>query len=83
MESPYGKITSAWKIEKEQFELQVTIPHNTEAKIYIPAKQASGVMENAAELSKRKEIRVEGFEAGYLVVSVGSGSYRFTSSWTP
>jgi alpha-L-rhamnosidase len=83
MESPYGKITSAWKIEKELFELQVTIPHNTEAKIYIPAKQASGVMENGAELSKRKEIHVEGFEAGYLVISVGSGSYRFTSSWTP
>ena len=83
LESPYGKITRAWKIDKESLDFQVVIPHNTEATVYIPSTRADGVLESGAKLGQKKEINVQGFESGYLVVTLGSGSYRFTSAWKP
>ena len=37
--SPYGEIKSEWKIEAGNFELNVTIPANTTATIYLPGNK--------------------------------------------
>jgi len=70
-DSAYGKIVSDWKAEAGQpFQLNVTIPANTSAKVVLPAAEGQTVTLN----SKTAETHREG---GLQVVDVGSGSYRF------
>ncbi len=57
--------------------MNVTIPANSEATIYITAKSADQIMESGKVLSAIKEITVTGKEEGYVVVKVGSGDYKF------
>jgi alpha-L-rhamnosidase len=42
--SPYGKISSSWKIENGTFKLETTIPPNTTAKVVIPADTAENLL---------------------------------------
>jgi len=70
-DSAYGKIVSDWKAEAGQpFQLSVTIPANTSAKVVLPAAEGQTV----TLFSKTSETHREG---GLQVVDVGSGSYRF------
>ncbi len=69
--SVMGVITSDWKKQGNGFSLQVSIPVNTSAIIYIPAKQNSIVTESG------KTVTVARYEKGYAVVETGSGNYSF------
>lgn len=42
----YGRIVSNWKKEADQLTMEVTIPMNTTATVYVPAKDAAGVTES-------------------------------------
>jgi len=54
-ESMYGKISSAWKIESEKFILEVEIPPNTTAKVFVPDNhEKSGFMEHNIGSGKYK-----------------------------
>jgi alpha-L-rhamnosidase len=66
-----GEIKSSWKIEGNQFLMNVSIPVNTKAEVWIPAKENSTVTENG------KAIKVERYIDGYAVVEIGSGDYSF------
>jgi alpha-L-rhamnosidase len=77
LQSGYGKIVSGWKVDNGKLVLDIEIPVNTTATIYIPAKQASLVTEGGKMLAELKEITVVGEEAGRVVVKTGSGKYHF------
>ncbi|MEP7142383.1 MAG: family 78 glycoside hydrolase catalytic domain [Ferruginibacter sp.] len=66
-----GKIESDWKISGADFILNVSIPGNTQATIYIPSK------ENAAVTESGNALKVNRYEKGYAVVEAGSGNYSF------
>jgi alpha-L-rhamnosidase len=68
-----GKIDVDWKIESNQFKLNVAVPVNTVAEVWIPSKENSTVMENGKAADHVR------YEKGYAVVNVGSGSYAFTA----
>jgi len=68
-----GKIISDWKIDGNNFVLNVSIPANTKATIYIPAKQNATITESG------KTMQVLRYEKGYAVVEIGSGDYSFIS----
>jgi alpha-L-rhamnosidase len=68
-DSPYGRIVSNWQREAGKFTLDVIIPANTTATVYVPGKNAQA--DNA------KFLRVENGEAVY---GVSSGTYQFRSS---
>lgn len=76
----YGKIQSHWKTDETGLQMDVTIPVNTTATVYIPAITADQIKEGGQPLSSVKEIRVKGKEGDYIVVETGSGSYHFTVS---
>jgi alpha-L-rhamnosidase len=80
-ETPYGKLSSGWKIENGTLTLQAEVPANTTATIYIPASDATEVLENGLPLSLVKEIEVVGMEKGSVLVRVGSGSYDFSTGY--
>jgi alpha-L-rhamnosidase len=79
-ETYYGKIRSAWKIEDSRLVLDVEIPANTSAVIYVPALSAEAVSEGGSSLAASKDIQTGGIEKGYLVLQAGSGKYHFISS---
>jgi alpha-L-rhamnosidase len=60
--------------------LDVEIPANSRATIYIPAQSIESIMEGNAALTSAKDIKVTGKEKNYVVVEVGSGKYHFNST---
>ncbi len=78
----YGKLSAHWKITEGKFILEVEIPANTKAVIYIPAPTAESITESGKQLSELKEITINGKEGNYMVLQVGSGTYHFSSSLT-
>jgi len=79
-ETNYGKISSHWKIDSTKFSLDVEIPANTTATVYIPVKDNNAVLENGVAINLSKDIKVEVVEGGYLALDIGSGSYHFSNS---
>lgn len=75
---PFGEIRSEWEIKGEQVAMNIVVPVNTTALVYIPAEPGSVVMEGGKEISKTKDIRVIGQEDGRRVCKVGSGKYSFS-----
>ncbi len=74
-----GLIASRWKRTAEDFQLDVTIPPNTRATVYVPASSAAGITESGQPLARSKGIKFERIEEGRAVLEVVSGTYRFRS----
>jgi alpha-L-rhamnosidase len=74
-----GKITSFWKKEGKGLHLQVTIPVNTTATVFVPTTQPETVVESNKGLKTNPYIQVKEFTNGYLPLRVGSGVYHFTA----
>jgi alpha-L-rhamnosidase len=82
LDTYYGRVASHWKHEGGHLTLDVTIPINTTATIYIPAPAAgeASVTESGLPLSAHSEIRLVGRENGYAIVEIGSGNYHFQTN---
>lgn len=76
-QSVNGPIVSNWKKEDKMFELQVTIPVNTTAQIFLPSSNLAEITENSRLLVAVPEIKTMGYSDGFTCVEVGSGSYIF------
>jgi alpha-L-rhamnosidase len=74
----YGNASSHWKIENGKLQMDVEIPANTKATIYIPVKSADNILESGKAINTSADIKVSGNENGYVVVNVGSGVYHFS-----
>jgi alpha-L-rhamnosidase len=69
-DSVYGRIVSDWDAKPGvSFSLDLTIPANTHAKVYLPAIANAKVIEDNHAVNARPE-------AGSLIVELGSGSYH-------
>ncbi len=78
-DSIHGPITSAWKIEKGQLALAVTIPANTTATLYVPASGVAEATESGKPASSSPGVKFLRMEDGNAVFEVGSGSYKFAT----
>lgn len=74
--SLYGIIKSSWKKNEGRFTLNITVPVNTQATVYLPGDK---VTEGGKDISSFKEIKVIGKEDGCVLLQVPSGSYTFVS----
>ena len=72
--SERGLIKSNWKKDATNFSLDVSIPVNTMAEVWIPAKN------NATITDGDKPVKTVRYENGYAIVVTGSGNYSFTAS---
>jgi alpha-L-rhamnosidase len=80
LETVYGKLSAHWKIQGNLFLLDVEIPVNTSADIYIPARSGDTVSENGIPLQQVKEITAGGKEGNYIILHTGSGVYHFSAT---
>lgn len=78
-DSMHGRIASEWKRDADRFTLGVTIPVNTTATVYVPAKDERSLTESARPIREADSIQFLRMENGNAVLAVGSGSYRFVS----
>jgi alpha-L-rhamnosidase len=79
-DSPYGRIISHWKREGDRVTLEVTIPPNSTATVYVPAKDAADVTVNGRTLKEADQVIFLRLAQGSAVVKTGSGSYTFVST---
>jgi hypothetical protein len=79
-DSLYGRIVSHWKLESRNLTMDVTIPINSTATVYVPAKDAAGVTESGKPAAQAKGVTSLRMENGSAVYEVGSGTYRFQST---
>ena len=74
-----GKIVSDWKCHGDQFTLKVTIPANTVATVFVPARTAAGVTESGRPAASSPGVKFAREEKGCAVFEIGSGGYDFES----
>jgi alpha-L-rhamnosidase len=74
-----GKIVSDWQRDGDRFKLSVTIPANTTARVYVPAKSADAVTESGRPATLSDGVVLLWMENGRAVFAVESGKYRFES----
>ena len=78
-DSIHGRIASEWKRTKNKFELEVEIPANTTATIYLPAKNSEAIRVGWHSLASADGVKFLRMENGCAVLAVESGNYRFSS----
>jgi len=80
-----GKILVSWRLDRNTFHLDITIPANSAATVYIPAQDAARVTENGQPAAQATGVEPLRMEEGAAVFRVGAGSYRFASEgkWLP
>ncbi|HOZ68821.1 MAG TPA: alpha-L-rhamnosidase C-terminal domain-containing protein, partial [Chitinophagaceae bacterium] len=77
LKTNYGEAVSGWKISNQLLILEISIPVNSSALIYLPSSDLSAITENGVPLSGHKDLTLQGTENGKIVVKAGSGQYRF------
>ncbi len=77
--SPYGRIASEWRREGGKLAMSVSVPVNTTATVFVPARDSSAVTEGGRPAAGAEGVRLLREEGGRAVFEVGSGSYRFES----
>jgi alpha-L-rhamnosidase len=77
LQTYYGTLSSAWNTEEGKLTLDIKIPANTKAAVYIPASGVGTITEGGKPLSGVKDIQVVGPEKDYIMLNIGSGKYQF------
>jgi alpha-L-rhamnosidase len=78
-QSLYGPIRSDWKVAEGKFTWQVTVPPNTTATAFVPARNQASVTEAGRPAWSRTGIRFLRMTGDAAVCELGSGSYKFSS----
>jgi len=76
-----GIVKSSWRKESGYFNLDVTIPENTSATLFIPTSNINSITESNQKIKQVKGVTFLRVEGDYGVYSVGSGTYQFKSKW--
>jgi len=78
-ESVHGTIKSRWQRQSELLVLDVTIPANTTACVYVPSDPGTVVLEGNIAADEVPEIESMGREGEFVLYRVPAGQYRFKS----
>ena len=76
-----GMIRSAWRKENDSISLNIAVPGNSLATVYVPTKNVKSITESIRGISKVKEVKFLFAQENYAVYQVGSGTYNFKSAW--
>ena len=57
--------------------MDISIPANTIATVYLPAADEHAIKENGAALAAVNGLKVMGSDAGFTQLQLGSGTYHF------
>jgi len=74
-----GRIASHWKRTADRFELEIEIPANTTATVYLPARSVEKITESGRPLGKAAGVTFLRQAEGCAVLAVASGKYHFVA----
>jgi alpha-L-rhamnosidase len=74
-----GPIASRWRRTADGFELETTIPANTQAIVHLPSSPGGEITEGGKPLARARGVKFVRMEDGRAVLEIGSGTYRFRS----
>ena len=76
--SPYGKISTDWKIQNGNFIISITVPANTTAEATLPKAKTHNVKEKNNPIKNGNGItEIQSVNEG-IKLKLGSGNYEFT-----
>jgi len=75
-----GPVQLAWERHGKGMTMDLTVPANARATVRLGAGDAASLREGGTAVARTPGVTVMPAGAGVVVLSVGSGSYRFTSS---
>jgi len=76
-QSMYGEIKTQWKFVGEDYLLNVTLPANTSATVFVLAENEGKVTESGKSISKNPYVQYLKNEGKFAVYEVESGDYQF------
>ena len=77
LETAYGTLQSAWRLDAGRFALEVTVPANTSAEVTVWDARLDAVREGGFSLNARDGVRAARQRGSDVIVDVGSGRYSF------
>jgi alpha-L-rhamnosidase len=80
--SPYGEISSAWRLNPLRFDWEVTVPANTSATARLPVPSNARITENGRPFDRAPGISRIGRAKGAVTCELAAGRYRFAAEWT-
>ena len=82
-DSPYGRITSDWKLADSWLTLAVEVPANTSATVVCPTSIPSSVTESGRPAAQSPGVHLRATTDGACLYDIGSGRYTFRMRYTP
>lgn len=79
LQTYYGQLSSSWQLRNGQLLLDVEIPANTRATVYVPVQHNAVVQEGGQPVTARKDIQVVSTGQDVMTLEIGSGRYHFTT----
>lgn len=76
-----GKIVCNWRRDNDKYILEVAIPPNTTALVYLPSKSLNTIYEGNKSVSTKPEIKFLARDKNRFIFEVGSGRYHFESDF--
>jgi alpha-L-rhamnosidase len=76
-ESPYGTIRSDWKLSKSTLKLNISVPPNTTATLYLPTKNPESIREGNNPIDKVNGIKHLRNTKKYSILEIQPGNYNF------
>jgi alpha-L-rhamnosidase len=74
-QSLYGKVSTSWKRDGGGFTLAVSIPPNTSATVWMPAKDAAAVTESGHPAARARGVKFLRTEGDSALFEIESGDY--------
>ena len=73
-----GAVLLNWMEQNGKFTMQVTIPANSIAQVWLPAASAGSILEGGKNIREVKDIKFIGNKEGYFIYGTPAGSFEFT-----
>jgi len=83
LETPYGKVSSSWRLGERDFVLEASVPPNTTGDVVLIETTVDRVREGGRALRGTAGVRDVRQVGRDVVVVVGSGDYKFSVSRVP
>jgi alpha-L-rhamnosidase len=74
-----GRIAVAWALKDGTFTLDLTVPVNATARLYVPAQDSTKILEGGRPAAEAPGVKALPAQDKCALFSVGSGSYHFSA----
>ena len=79
LNTPYGKVSSSWEMKANVFQLSVTVPPNTSAKISVPADTTKPLVLKGTTFQESSAVKLIHTTKNVFELEVQAGTYTFQS----